>query len=489
MARRAYIRLTYPRAARSVNARSVNARSVNPRSVDPSERRPRTEYGRLAMGVHELRSLTRPQLIDRATSLGVERAGVLTQAELLDEIVTRTTPLSGRALVRGWLGKARDLVTQVVSKGLHLPSAARVLRALPLETRLAPPPPPLPTVTLAEIYAAQGHVAKAVTILDQVLVREPRHELAAQLRERLAAQLGGVIVVPPVPEEPVYEEESEELEVAAVAATTSVPASEDATVAAMTATTSVPASEALDVAAMTATTSVPASEDTTVASQPWLDEVVVLATDPRTIYVYWELRPLRYARILHERPSGRLVLRVVTFSVHPEGPVRVANDVEIEGVTGDVFVGGLTPASALRTSIGWRTEADFTVLAAGAELDLPPYYFAASEAGERVDWRTLAMAPSGASEARAADRPAGAKHRLEGYLSHVQNPLPVHWVELAPGLEPPRARRHDEQLGSARAALIECVHGASEAYRAAGDAYAASVRLGVCGSASESSRA
>ena len=96
----------------------------------------------------ELRALSRQELILRAKSIGVDRPAVLTQAELIDEIVKHTAPKSRGAVVRGWLGKARDLVAQVVSKGLHLPDAARAFRSLPHDTR-PPPPPPLPTVTLA----------------------------------------------------------------------------------------------------------------------------------------------------------------------------------------------------------------------------------------------------------------------------------------------------------------------------------------------------
>ena len=107
------------------------------------------------MSRRDLYKMSRDELIEKARSMAVARAEVLTQAELIDEIVKRTSPRSRRAQVRGWLGRARDLVARVVEKGLHLPEAAKLFRAPPSRGRPLPPPP-LPTVTLAEIYAAQS---------------------------------------------------------------------------------------------------------------------------------------------------------------------------------------------------------------------------------------------------------------------------------------------------------------------------------------------
>ncbi len=137
------------------------------------------------MSPEELRRLSRPELIERAEALGIPRPKTLTTGELVDEILTRTAP-PGTAR-RGWLGKARDLVAAVVERGLHLPEAARVLRAT--QRRAPAPPPPLPTVTLAEIYAAQGYFGKAVTVLNEVLRREPEHEEASTLRARFAGRM------------------------------------------------------------------------------------------------------------------------------------------------------------------------------------------------------------------------------------------------------------------------------------------------------------
>ncbi|MEZ4314172.1 MAG: tetratricopeptide repeat protein [Polyangiaceae bacterium] len=136
---------------------------------------------------HTLQKLSREDLIREAERAGVPRPRVLTQAELIDEILKRTAASDrDRSRSRGWLGRARDLLATVVEKGLHLPDAAAAIRTA---NRGWPPPPPLPTVTLAEIYAAQGHLERAVQVLDEVLRRDPEHEEARELRARFAEQI------------------------------------------------------------------------------------------------------------------------------------------------------------------------------------------------------------------------------------------------------------------------------------------------------------
>src|SRR5262245_58241173 len=126
----------------------------------------------------DLEGLTREELIARAERLGVSRPRVLTQPELIDEILSRTHKTEReRSKARGWLGRARDLLASVVERGLHLPDAAKSVRSAGAQ-RVPSAPPPLPTVTLAEIYAAQGHLDRAVGVLDEVIAREPDHEEA-----------------------------------------------------------------------------------------------------------------------------------------------------------------------------------------------------------------------------------------------------------------------------------------------------------------------
>jgi len=134
----------------------------------------------------ELERLDRDTLIARAEASGVTRARILTRPELIDELLVRTTRGEDLPRVRGLFGRARDLLARVIERGLHLPDAAERLR-----NKTQPPPvfrstaAPLPTVTLAEIYAAQGHRDRAIDTLRTLLDEEPEHAAASALLERL----------------------------------------------------------------------------------------------------------------------------------------------------------------------------------------------------------------------------------------------------------------------------------------------------------------
>jgi len=134
-----------------------------------------------------LDQLSRDELVERARALGARRPEVMTRVELRDEIVrlTETDPLARRRS-RGWLGVARDLVASVMDAGLNLPGAAAAIRgdARPAEETTGPPP--VATLTLAEIYLAQGHTERALATLAEVLTAEPEHAAALALRERIA---------------------------------------------------------------------------------------------------------------------------------------------------------------------------------------------------------------------------------------------------------------------------------------------------------------
>jgi hypothetical protein len=134
----------------------------------------------------ELDQLSREELVRRARELGAERPEVMTRVELRDEIVRLSEPDPAlRRRSRGWLGVARDLVASVVDAGLNLPGTAAAIRgdARPAEETTGPPP--VATLTLAEIYLAQGHIERALGVLDEVLVAEPDHALALELRDRI----------------------------------------------------------------------------------------------------------------------------------------------------------------------------------------------------------------------------------------------------------------------------------------------------------------
>jgi len=134
----------------------------------------------------ELEALTRDGLIERARRLGVPRPEVMTRVEMIDEIIRRQeTDAIARRRARGWLGVARDLVASLIEQGLNLPDTAELVRKGALSPTHLQHQPPVATVTLAEIYAAQGHVKRAAGMLEEVLEKEPDHAPARALLERL----------------------------------------------------------------------------------------------------------------------------------------------------------------------------------------------------------------------------------------------------------------------------------------------------------------
>ena len=73
-------------------------------------------------------------------------------------------------------------------------------------------PQAMPTVTLAEIYAAQGHRQRAIETLRRVLEREPEHAAARALLARFEddGYVAPAPRLPPEPEVEVAEAEAEE---------------------------------------------------------------------------------------------------------------------------------------------------------------------------------------------------------------------------------------------------------------------------------------
>jgi hypothetical protein len=86
----------------------------------------------------------------------------------------------------------------VIERGLHLPDAAELLRAVPAPPEASKPPAePIPTVTLAEMYRAQGHRDRALATLEHVLAREQDHAVAAQLLAKWRAETAPPAALPP----------------------------------------------------------------------------------------------------------------------------------------------------------------------------------------------------------------------------------------------------------------------------------------------------
>lgn len=130
---------------------------------------------------------SREDLLRQAQSLGVEHPENMTRVELARAIEQAATSPAPRASTRGgsWLDLARQLLAAVVEQGLNMPDAAALIRG---ESKLSEPPkpqPPLATVTLAKIYAAQGHVSRALSVLAEVLTVEPDHQAALDLQSQI----------------------------------------------------------------------------------------------------------------------------------------------------------------------------------------------------------------------------------------------------------------------------------------------------------------
>ncbi|MDI1477485.1 DUF4912 domain-containing protein [Polyangium sp. y55x31] len=359
---------------------------------------------------HELEGLTREELIALAEELGVARPRALTIPELVDEIVTRTARSErDRARSRGWMGRARDLLVGVIERGLHLPDVASAVRSAPPAKGWPTAPPPLATVTLAEIYAAQGFVDKAIGVLDEVLAREPEHTEARVLRQRLVA--GGaapaveeemreeVVTTPsesdsePEPAEETSTAEAAEVEAAAEAkaveeaeaeaapaaeavaeaapAAAAVTEAEAATEAVAEAAPAAEAEAVAEVEAEVPAWSAPeadAIEELPLPERYDVDEIVAIAVDPATIYLYWEVRPVSLARARARHTDGALVVRMVQVTPSWDGPIVEQRDLRIDALFGDAYLRNLRPGSNVRVSIGWLAHGMFEPFAIGAEV-------------------------------------------------------------------------------------------------------------------------
>ena len=213
-------------------------------------------------------------------------------------------------------------------------------------------PVAVPTVTLAEIYAAQGHRARAVETLEGVLAREPEHaaarSLVAQLRDG-----GRPIPAPRMPPEP----EEEPTPVAGEASETPVSLDADP----------VEAPPAVDA---------PAEPSAMLDDQPLpprydVDECVASVVDPRTVYVYWEVRASTRAALQAISPGGRLALRLAVVEPAWGGPRASLRDHDAVSEVGDFFAGDLPAGCIVRAAIGWLDGARFESIAHAPALEPP----------------------------------------------------------------------------------------------------------------------
>lgn len=412
------------------------------------------------MDRQKLEGLTREELVALAGELGITRPRSLTVPELIDEIVSRTMANErDRARSRGWLGRARNLLAGVIERGLHLPEVAKALRNAPSTKPWPVAPPPLATMTLAEIYAAQGHLDKALHVIDEILAREPDHADARSFRQRLEHQNGTkkqpesqpkredvltANVSPPPAEasQQVVSEVPEQAAVVALVAETNeaaeAPTESSAPEIAEVQAEVAPAAAVAEVVAVAAETvaEVPAIDEPSVTSvqvaaesevvtvatptiedvydQAYsledetsasteadhasgieelplperynVDEIVGIAVDPTTAYVYWEVRPLVLARAHARLSEGTMIVRLISVTPTWDGPVTEQRDVRIDALVGDVYVRGLQPGSHVRISVGWLAHGEYTPFAIGESVTTPRKEPTVAKASTTARW-------------------------------------------------------------------------------------------------------
>jgi|GEM_PF-843526 len=381
----------------------------------------------------ELEGLDREALVVQAQAAGIRRARILTRPELIDELL-RLDPHTTAAQLkksRGFFGKARDLVARVVERGLHLPDAAERIRTLSLgaestyESRVPRgEPQAMPTVTLAEIYAAQGHRARAVETLRRVLEREPEHAAARALLARLEDD-AYVPPPPPLPPEPEIEPEpagegeeeddgGEALTVETPFATGAilgpsdpngeaefhlappsdrfagaVPPDDEGRTYTFTAARDgddvdehaktdvfaiVPEEEITQV--IQAASPAPVAEAAPFVEPEEVEECIAIPLAPDEaggrMYVRWSISWSTIGALLGAMPSGRFVVRAHVVTPSWEAPEAETRDLIIDPDMEQVTLVGLAEPSVVRVAVGWLDGARFVPVAHSPALEMMP---------------------------------------------------------------------------------------------------------------------
>lgn len=359
----------------------------------------------------ELERLDRESLVQRAQAAGLKRARVLTRPELIDELLRRgpSAPPEQMRRSRGFFGLARDLLSRVVERGLHLPDAAeRFRQALDPSPGSHVPRPEaqaIPTVTLAEIYAAQGHTQRAIETLGRVLSDEPDHVAA----RALLAKLGGADYVSPrepLPPEPDYEpppadEDDDEDEDAyeeeeAEAEAEEEDEDEDEVHTSELAASEPPAAEVMDEAAIETPrmdAEADAAEPEPVSEpepEPELElEPVPSVREPLTValpivgdvgslgedrciavgpYVWWQLSASSQ-RLAEE---AFFFLRVVTIVPTWDGPKVTTRDVAVDPRAGEHVLRDWPRNAVVRIAVGFMVDGEVVPVAHSPALELDP---------------------------------------------------------------------------------------------------------------------
>ena len=223
--------------------------------------------------------------------------------------------------------------------GRTRPDAAAIIRGEGAREGDWKGPPPVATVTLAEIYAAQGHLDRALRMLDEVLAKEPDHDAARSLRDRLAAGADLPKQPPPRRQRISFAEPPE-----ADLPPESIPPESKPE----------PATPTPTPAPIRATpTPTPDPEPATptpihIAPAPY---VLTLALAGQR-QVYWEVPPHTWDALRSRAPHGRAVLRVLSFRTRAGKVERRAHDVSPDAEVGSFVLPGLNADAVVRAALG-----------------------------------------------------------------------------------------------------------------------------------------
>ncbi len=319
----------------------------------------------MAIDLDVLDSLSRDELIDQARNLGARRPEVLTRVELRDEIIRLSEPdAAQQKKTRGWLGVARDLVASVVESGLNMRDAAALIRGEQKGDQEWHGPPPVATVTLAEIYVAQGHPERALTVLEELLEREPDHVAARALRERLQNERAAT----PnrrrsrVPEAKPDTDRPPPPAPAPAPAPAPEPAAESAVAEAVAAAEprAEPPAELHEPPAepSPAPAATPLAAASRAASAQQVEVACVLVQQGATWLARWQAPPDAQSRVLR-------VLALLPRSPEPE-PIQ--RDVALESSEGSCEIAGLPANAVVRAALGRTSAGAFSPLAVAAVI-------------------------------------------------------------------------------------------------------------------------
>jgi Domain of unknown function (DUF4912) len=106
-----------------------------------------------------------------------------------------------------------------------------------------------------------------------------------------------------------------------------------------------------------------------------VDECVAIAMDPRTLYIYWEVRDQTLGELRSQSFDAELAIRVVAVEPTWTGPETSVGDYDVRTSKGEIFVRDLPPGSVLRAAVGLRSEGerrDFIPIAHSQPVETPP---------------------------------------------------------------------------------------------------------------------